>query len=324
MRDHQGYMVYASLDESTEELVATDLKVGDTSSNPIELGLQKNLHSHFSTRECTLHDCQDSEANDNDDIYINYDFNENDESKQVVGVVGGSSTTTNSISRQRRPHLDHNNENGNRRYLRNRQSMTREEEEEENDNNSNDNNNNNIILPKQQRSRQRRRRRQLQRQQRQQQRRRRSLTQTTGMVRNLVIPIRFRDHAPGAVHYRPLPTVADLTALFNHDTKAAGVAGGGGNRIHPSCPTGSVRDYYLENSHGQFDLQSTIVDWIDSPFTELEIANGDSGYVYYIVDSVFDLICWLGSRVVGLYILFYFSFISLPLTLYYILSIVVY
>ena len=80
-------------------------------------------------------------------------------------------------------------------------------------------------------------------------------------LKNLVILLRFSDHAS-----RALPSTTDLDVLMNAD---------GG---HPSlAPTGSVRDCYLENSYGQFSLDSTVVYWITLPNTEAYYANGNSG-----------------------------------------------
>jgi M6 family metalloprotease-like protein len=86
-----------------------------------------------------------------------------------------------------------------------------------------------------------------------------------GAIKNLVVMIRFADHAS-----RPLPTVADMDVLFN--------AVGG----HPTlAPTGSVRDVYLENSYGQMTLNSYVNpgvgDWITVSGTEQYYANGKSG-----------------------------------------------
>jgi hypothetical protein len=266
IRATNGYMVYATLDVSTEQLVATDLQVG--AFNPIEVGLEKNLHPHFfTTRDCTTsQDCQQKSSSMITSSFSMEDDEDDDDDDDIMIDLEEDHPADVGSSGQKQRQFDHNNpdKNGNHRYLRtkNRQSisdMTNTQEE--------------IIQtqPKQRQRRQirqQRRQQQRRRRQREQQRRRRSLTQTTGLVRNLVIPIRFKDHAPGAIHSRPLPTLAELTTLFNHEG------------VHPRlCPTGSVREYFLETSFGQFDLQSTVVDWIDSPYTELEIGNGDSGYV---------------------------------------------
>lgn len=82
-----------------------------------------------------------------------------------------------------------------------------------------------------------------------------------GTLRNLVVLVRFSDHAG-----RSLPPVADIDVLFN--------APGG----HPQlAPTGSVRDVYAQNSYGQLELDSTVSAWITVSKSEAYYANGVSG-----------------------------------------------
>ena len=83
---------------------------------------------------------------------------------------------------------------------------------------------------------------------------------TSGTLKNLVVPIRFADHTS-----RGLPSRSDLNALMNNVGP------------NPLCPTGSVRDVYLDNSFGALDLQSTVIDWITIDYTEAWCADGDSG-----------------------------------------------
>lgn len=83
----------------------------------------------------------------------------------------------------------------------------------------------------------------------------------TGTFKNLVIMLRFSDHAG-----RTLPSGSDVETLFN--------APGGDFQL---APTGSVRDVFIENSYGQLVLDSTVVGWIDLPNTELYYADGVSG-----------------------------------------------
>ncbi|GLX79128.1 hypothetical protein tinsulaeT_24680 [Thalassotalea insulae] len=82
-----------------------------------------------------------------------------------------------------------------------------------------------------------------------------------GAVNNLVVLIRFADHTS-----RALPSVNDIDTLFN-------AVGGDANL----APTGSIRDLYLENSYGQFQLNSTVYAWITLSQTEAYYANGQSG-----------------------------------------------
>jgi M6 family metalloprotease-like protein len=83
----------------------------------------------------------------------------------------------------------------------------------------------------------------------------------TGTVKNLVVLVRFSDHTT-----RPLPSRANVDTLFN--------ALGGDPTL---APTGSVKDYYAENSYGNLTLESTVLDWVTVPQTEAYYANGVSG-----------------------------------------------
>jgi hypothetical protein len=82
-----------------------------------------------------------------------------------------------------------------------------------------------------------------------------------GILKNLVIPIRFADHTT-----RPLPSRDDIDILMNSKTPHATLA-----------KTGSVWSVFNENSYGKLDLQSTVVDWVDTKFNETQIGNGTSG-----------------------------------------------
>ena len=89
---------------------------------------------------------------------------------------------------------------------------------------------------------------------------RRRTTITSGTLKNLVVPFRFSDHTG-----RSLPSTSDLTILMNNV---------GPNAL---CPTGSVRDAYLESSFNQIDIQSTVADWVTLDYTEASCAAGNSG-----------------------------------------------
>ena len=86
-----------------------------------------------------------------------------------------------------------------------------------------------------------------------------------GSVENLVLLLRFSNHGPAGQN-RTLPSAANVTTIMNAV---------GGDPI--LAPTGSVRDHYLENSYGQFTIDSTVVGWLDMPNTEVYYADGDSG-----------------------------------------------
>ena len=83
---------------------------------------------------------------------------------------------------------------------------------------------------------------------------------TTGTMKNLVVPIRFADHTT-----RPLPSRSDLDTLMNNNGPDA------------LCPTGSVREFYRKNSFGQFNLDSTVVDWVTIDYTEKQCADENAG-----------------------------------------------
>jgi len=82
-----------------------------------------------------------------------------------------------------------------------------------------------------------------------------------GTMRNLVVLIQFSNHVG-----RALPSTSDIDVLFN--------APGGDPTL---APTGSVRDVYLQNSYGQFELNSDVMPWITVSGTEQYYANGASG-----------------------------------------------
>jgi M6 family metalloprotease-like protein len=83
----------------------------------------------------------------------------------------------------------------------------------------------------------------------------------SGNVKNLVVLIRFADHAS-----RNLPPVSDYETLFNTI---------GGDPV--IAPTGSLKDVYLENSYGQMTLDSDVSPWIQVSGTEAYYANNNGG-----------------------------------------------
>ena len=89
---------------------------------------------------------------------------------------------------------------------------------------------------------------------------RRRMQITSGTLNNLVIPFKFSDHTS-----RSLPSQSDLNTLMNNQGTSS------------LCPTGSVRDVYLENSFNQLNLDSTVVPWITIDYTESYCAGGNSG-----------------------------------------------
>lgn len=84
---------------------------------------------------------------------------------------------------------------------------------------------------------------------------------TTGLVRNLVVLVRFADHVG-----RTLPTPSDIDILMNQP---------GGDPV--LADTGSVWDVFHVNSYGAVDLQSTVLPWVTVSGTEAFYANGVAG-----------------------------------------------
>ena len=104
---------------------------------------------------------------------------------------------------------------------------------------------------------------------------------SVGNVKNLVILMRFQDH-----QNRTVPTREDFDKIFN--------APGG----HPLlAPTGSVKDYYLENSYGQLQLNSTVFQWVTLPRTEAYYAAGESGLTLRITEAIRDALAAADSMV---------------------------
>ena len=81
---------------------------------------------------------------------------------------------------------------------------------------------------------------------------------TSDVLRNLVIPIRFSNHAG-----RTVPSESDLDVLFNSPIADPVLA-----------PTGSVRELYLVNSYGKLEVVSTIAPWFEVSNSEQYYANG--------------------------------------------------
>ena len=92
-------------------------------------------------------------------------------------------------------------------------------------------------------------------------RRQQEVSLSIGTLKNLVIPIRFSDHVG-----RALPSRSDLDILMNNVGPNSSI-----------CPTGSVRDVYLQNSFNQLQLESTVLDWVTISSTEAECALNQSG-----------------------------------------------
>lgn len=97
-----------------------------------------------------------------------------------------------------------------------------------------------------------------------------------GTVKNLVLLLRFADHGPKGQD-RDVPADADVDTIMNKL---------GGDPV--LAPSGSVRDHYLEDSYGQFTIESIVVGWLDVPETEVYYANGNSGLTTVTWELIID------------------------------------
>ena len=88
-------------------------------------------------------------------------------------------------------------------------------------------------------------------------------------LRNLVLLLQWSDHSD-----RKLPIREDYEILMGHDGP------------HSLCPTGSVRDVFLQNSYGVLEVDSYVTDWIPMNGTEEYYSNGDKGTTTYIHDAL--------------------------------------
>jgi len=91
--------------------------------------------------------------------------------------------------------------------------------------------------------------------------RRRNLSSVGGKLVNLVVPIRFADHASRKMIFKK-----EIDILFN--------AVNGHEKL---APTGSIRDVFAYSSYGKLIIESTVVDWITLSNTESFYAGGKSG-----------------------------------------------
>lgn len=91
---------------------------------------------------------------------------------------------------------------------------------------------------------------------------RRRLVGSVGVLKNLVVLVRFADHTT-----RCLPPQEDFDTLFNSDVAVAGTA-----------PSGSIKMLYDENSYGQLTVESVVTDWITVSVTEQAASGGDNGF----------------------------------------------
>ena len=92
---------------------------------------------------------------------------------------------------------------------------------------------------------------------------------------NIVLLLCFSDHTD-----RTLPSQADISKLYNSITPTIN---------SDIAPTGSVRQVYLENSYGQFTIETTVSKWITLPHPEEYYAAGNHGFTMLKEGIVFAL-----------------------------------
>ncbi|KAG7358663.1 secreted metalloprotease [Nitzschia inconspicua] len=97
----------------------------------------------------------------------------------------------------------------------------------------------------------------------------------TGIRKNLVVLMRFKDHTN-----RRLPSRQDMDILFNGDERAC--------KENPAIckDSGSVKNYWKKFSHGKLDIQSTVTEWVTVDFTEAEAADNNWGTTTKIHDVI--------------------------------------
>jgi len=87
--------------------------------------------------------------------------------------------------------------------------------------------------------------------------------QTTGYLPNLVVAFRFSDHTT-----KDLPSTEDLEILMNAEEVVPDIA-----------PTKGVKQVFLDNSNGQFEIHSTVTNWVtlSDKYTQAYCADGKAG-----------------------------------------------
>lgn len=90
--------------------------------------------------------------------------------------------------------------------------------------------------------------------------------QTSGVIKNLVVLLHFKDHAEHKQRKDDIPTREDIDILMNSEEP------------HPQfAPTGSLKSIYKEVSYGKLTIESTVTEWFVTEQTEAWYADGDSG-----------------------------------------------
>jgi M6 family metalloprotease-like protein len=92
-----------------------------------------------------------------------------------------------------------------------------------------------------------------------------TLTRDTGVVRALVLLVRFTDHVD-----KILPPMSEINTLFTADEIDTLLA-----------PTGSIKSYLKANSDGRLNFEAEVVDWKMTNNTELYFASDTNGKPVY-------------------------------------------
>lgn len=106
---------------------------------------------------------------------------------------------------------------------------------------------------------------------------------TSGFLANLVIAFRFSDHI-GA----DLPSTEDLEILMNAEEAVPDIA-----------PTGGVKQVFLDNSNGQFEIHSTVTEWVtlDRKYTQEYCADNSAGLTYAMHECMHNALSKVDSLV---------------------------
>lgn len=107
-----------------------------------------------------------------------------------------------------------------------------------------------------------------------QQQRRRHLT--SGTFHNLVLLLKFANHVN-----RPLPPRKHYDLLYNSPSTSQEI-----------IPTGSVKTYFRTNSYGAFNVETTVLGWIELSHSESYYANGDYGFVK-LQEAIVEALEWV-------------------------------
>mmetsp|Transcript_22931 Transcript_22931/g.28815 ORF Transcript_22931/g.28815 Transcript_22931/m.28815 type:complete len:723 (+) Transcript_22931:67-2235(+) len=106
---------------------------------------------------------------------------------------------------------------------------------------------------------------------------------TTGSLKNLVIPVMFNDHQD-----RDLPSKEDIAVLWNAPN---------GHPTYYDSTNMSIRDFYLENSYGLLDINSTVLDWVLVSENEAYYGAGESGGATQLMELLNEVLDYVDDLV---------------------------